>query len=202
MGSFFFRSRRNLANTASLLWHAYKSLPSPSKDVNWAGMFKPVSLLLFAPQSGLQRVRRGSLRSKSKVGYILWHSVPMIQRRPQNTQDTLKPPSPLHPSNSSLTVLSLSQGSTSSTRPRTARASSWGPSWARWRARRSTLAAACAARRPRRSRRSSSRTSTPSRATSLATAPRRARSLSPSPWRWSAPRRAGTWRRRWLGLVS
>ncbi|KAI7784895.1 gaf domain nucleotide-binding protein [Diaporthe eres] len=29
----------NLANTASLLWHAYKSLPAPSKDVNWAGMF-------------------------------------------------------------------------------------------------------------------------------------------------------------------
>lgn len=28
----------NLANTASLLWHAYKSLPSPSRDVNWAGM--------------------------------------------------------------------------------------------------------------------------------------------------------------------
>lgn len=28
----------NLANVASLLWHAYKSLPSPSKDVNWAGM--------------------------------------------------------------------------------------------------------------------------------------------------------------------
>lgn len=39
MGSFFFRPRRNLANTASLLWHAYKSLPAPSKDVNWAGMF-------------------------------------------------------------------------------------------------------------------------------------------------------------------
>ena len=27
----------NLANTASLLWHGYKSLPSPSKEVNWAG---------------------------------------------------------------------------------------------------------------------------------------------------------------------
>lgn len=27
----------NLANAASLLWHAYKSLPSPSKEVNWAG---------------------------------------------------------------------------------------------------------------------------------------------------------------------
>lgn len=40
MGFLSFRSRRNLANTASLLWHAYKSLPSPSKDVNWAGTFK------------------------------------------------------------------------------------------------------------------------------------------------------------------
>ncbi|KAG6002956.1 hypothetical protein E4U21_002484 [Claviceps maximensis] len=29
----------NLANSASLLWHAYKSLPSPSKDVNWAGFY-------------------------------------------------------------------------------------------------------------------------------------------------------------------
>ncbi|KUJ18027.1 GAF domain-like protein [Mollisia scopiformis] len=29
----------NLANAASLLWHAYKSLPSPSKDVNWAGFY-------------------------------------------------------------------------------------------------------------------------------------------------------------------
>ncbi|KAI3400097.1 hypothetical protein diail_4327 [Diaporthe ilicicola] len=29
----------NLANTASLLWHAYKSLPLPSKDVNWAGFY-------------------------------------------------------------------------------------------------------------------------------------------------------------------
>lgn len=27
----------NLANAASLLWHAYKSLPSPSNNVNWAG---------------------------------------------------------------------------------------------------------------------------------------------------------------------
>ncbi|VUC37468.1 unnamed protein product, partial [Clonostachys rosea] len=29
----------NLANAASLLWHAYKSLPAPSKDVNWAGFY-------------------------------------------------------------------------------------------------------------------------------------------------------------------
>ncbi|KAM5352387.1 hypothetical protein ACJ41O_005110 [Fusarium nematophilum] len=29
----------NLANAASLLWHAYKSLGSPSKDVNWAGFY-------------------------------------------------------------------------------------------------------------------------------------------------------------------
>lgn len=29
----------NLANAASLLWHAYKSLPSPSSQVNWAGFY-------------------------------------------------------------------------------------------------------------------------------------------------------------------
>ncbi|KAF5559875.1 Free methionine-R-sulfoxide reductase [Fusarium napiforme] len=29
----------NLSNAASLLWHAYKSLGSPSKDVNWAGFY-------------------------------------------------------------------------------------------------------------------------------------------------------------------
>ncbi|KAF7550988.1 hypothetical protein G7Z17_g5346 [Cylindrodendrum hubeiense] len=29
----------NLANAASLLWHAYKSLSAPSKDVNWAGFY-------------------------------------------------------------------------------------------------------------------------------------------------------------------
>ncbi|KAI6608876.1 hypothetical protein MCOR07_011723 [Pyricularia oryzae] len=29
----------NLANTASLLWHAYHSLPSPSSAVNWAGFY-------------------------------------------------------------------------------------------------------------------------------------------------------------------
>ncbi|KAI3326153.1 GAF domain-like protein [Xylariaceae sp. AK1471] len=29
----------NLANTASLLWHAYKSLPFPSSQVNWAGFY-------------------------------------------------------------------------------------------------------------------------------------------------------------------
>ncbi|KAK4113909.1 GAF domain-like protein [Canariomyces notabilis] len=29
----------NLANAASLLWHAYKSLPFPSNQVNWAGFY-------------------------------------------------------------------------------------------------------------------------------------------------------------------
>ncbi|KAI1816317.1 GAF domain-like protein [Poronia punctata] len=29
----------NLSNAASLLWHAYKSLPSPSQHVNWAGFY-------------------------------------------------------------------------------------------------------------------------------------------------------------------
>ncbi|PSS20677.1 hypothetical protein M430DRAFT_34871 [Amorphotheca resinae ATCC 22711] len=41
----------NLANTASLLWHAYKSLPAPSSEVNWAGFYvldpsKPSQLIL------------------------------------------------------------------------------------------------------------------------------------------------------------
>ncbi|KAI1438502.1 GAF domain-like protein [Xylaria sp. CBS 124048] len=31
--------RVNLANAASLLWHAYKSLPAPSSRVNWAGFY-------------------------------------------------------------------------------------------------------------------------------------------------------------------
>ncbi|GAB1313992.1 hypothetical protein MFIFM68171_04202 [Madurella fahalii] len=38
----FFEQRNwvcNLANAASLLWHAYKSLPSPSNQVNWAGFY-------------------------------------------------------------------------------------------------------------------------------------------------------------------
>lgn len=37
----------NLANAASLLWWAYKSLPSPSSNVNWAGTIISSSLLLF-----------------------------------------------------------------------------------------------------------------------------------------------------------
>lgn len=27
----------NLSNAAALLWHGYKSLPAPSKEVNWSG---------------------------------------------------------------------------------------------------------------------------------------------------------------------
>ncbi|KAH8687896.1 GAF domain-like protein [Tricladium varicosporioides] len=46
----------NLANTASLLWHAYHSLSSPSNEVNWAGFYtvdpkKPTQLIL-APFHG------------------------------------------------------------------------------------------------------------------------------------------------------
>ncbi|KAK2755325.1 gaf domain nucleotide-binding protein [Colletotrichum kahawae] len=29
----------NLSNTASLLWHAYHSLPAPATSVNWAGFY-------------------------------------------------------------------------------------------------------------------------------------------------------------------
>ena len=39
----------NLANTASLLWHAYKSLPAPSSEVNWAGKLFPLLSLPRAP---------------------------------------------------------------------------------------------------------------------------------------------------------
>ncbi|MCJ1396285.1 hypothetical protein MMC18_009174 [Xylographa bjoerkii] len=31
--------RSNLANTASLLWHAYKALPAPLSSVNWSGFY-------------------------------------------------------------------------------------------------------------------------------------------------------------------
>ncbi|RDA93756.1 hypothetical protein CP533_0208 [Ophiocordyceps camponoti-saundersi (nom. inval.)] len=31
--------RSNLANAASLLWHAYKAMPAPSNAVNWAGFY-------------------------------------------------------------------------------------------------------------------------------------------------------------------
>ncbi|KAI1750838.1 GAF domain-like protein [Xylaria castorea] len=45
------KEEANLANTASLLWHAYKSLPAPSSQVNWAGFYtldatKPQQLIL------------------------------------------------------------------------------------------------------------------------------------------------------------
>lgn len=36
----------NLSNVASLLWHAYKSLPEPSNSVNWAGTFAVFNLPL------------------------------------------------------------------------------------------------------------------------------------------------------------
>lgn len=68
MGFLSFRSRRNLANTASLLWNAYKSLPSPSKDVNWAGMFNVMFLLLFR-SIGVSICHEQSLRSRSTVGH-------------------------------------------------------------------------------------------------------------------------------------
>ncbi|KAK4031393.1 GAF domain-like protein [Parachaetomium inaequale] len=58
----FFEQRNwvcNLSNAASLLWHAYKSLPSPSNQVNWAGFYTldPLSpptrpQLILAPFQG------------------------------------------------------------------------------------------------------------------------------------------------------
>lgn len=46
----------NLANASSLLWHAYKSLPSPSCHVNWAGFYtlnrSQCSALILGPFHG------------------------------------------------------------------------------------------------------------------------------------------------------
>ncbi|TVY89059.1 Free methionine-R-sulfoxide reductase, partial [Lachnellula willkommii] len=46
----------NLANTSSLLWHAYKSLPAPSASVNWAGFYvldkSRASQLILGPFQG------------------------------------------------------------------------------------------------------------------------------------------------------
>ncbi|ORY68801.1 GAF domain nucleotide-binding protein [Pseudomassariella vexata] len=47
----------NLSNAASLLWHAYKSLPSPSNQVNWAGFYtlnplSPSPQLILGPFQG------------------------------------------------------------------------------------------------------------------------------------------------------
>ncbi|CAH0053139.1 unnamed protein product, partial [Clonostachys solani] len=41
VSQFIHRAQRlgNLSNAASLLWHAYKSLPAPSSEVNWAGFY-------------------------------------------------------------------------------------------------------------------------------------------------------------------
>ncbi|KAG0638833.1 GAF domain-like protein [Tuber brumale] len=32
-------AKSNLANTASLIWHALKSMPEPSNHINWAGFY-------------------------------------------------------------------------------------------------------------------------------------------------------------------
>lgn len=46
----------NTANTASLLWHCYHSLPEPSNTVNWAGFYvldpSNASQLILAPFMG------------------------------------------------------------------------------------------------------------------------------------------------------
>lgn len=38
-GKFSLTDTSNLSNVASLLWHAYASLPAPSSSVNWAGFY-------------------------------------------------------------------------------------------------------------------------------------------------------------------
>ena len=51
-----FQTNSNFSNTASLLWHAYHSLPSPSSSVNWAGFYftspTNASQLLLGPFQG------------------------------------------------------------------------------------------------------------------------------------------------------
>ncbi|KAK3325814.1 GAF domain-like protein [Apodospora peruviana] len=51
----------NLSNAAALLWHAYKSVPSPSNQVNWAGFYtidhsvpstQPKQQLILGPFQG------------------------------------------------------------------------------------------------------------------------------------------------------
>ncbi|KAF1927717.1 GAF domain-like protein [Didymella exigua CBS 183.55] len=56
----------NFANTASLLWHAYHSLPGPSSSVNWSGFYflnpsRPQQLLLgpFHGQVACQTIAFG-----------------------------------------------------------------------------------------------------------------------------------------------
>lgn len=58
--------RSNFANTASLLWHAYHSLPAPSSSVNWSGFYflnpsNPQQLLLgpFHGQVACQTIAFG-----------------------------------------------------------------------------------------------------------------------------------------------
>ncbi|KAI0575497.1 gaf domain nucleotide-binding protein [Pyrenophora tritici-repentis] len=60
------RAWNNFSNTASLLWHAYHSLPSPSSSVNWAGFYftdpaKETRLLLgpFQGQVACQSIAFG-----------------------------------------------------------------------------------------------------------------------------------------------
>ncbi|KAI5779710.1 GAF domain-like protein [Geopyxis carbonaria] len=56
----------NLANVASLLWHAYKSMPGASRQVNWAGFYvldpkTPQSLILgpFMGKVACQTIKFG-----------------------------------------------------------------------------------------------------------------------------------------------
>lgn len=64
----------NLANAASLLWHAYKSLPSPSNQVNWAGessFGEPFPLLetgTDTAQSGFYVLDKSSDKSQLILG--------------------------------------------------------------------------------------------------------------------------------------
>lgn len=66
--------RSNLANAASLLWHGYKSLPSPSLEVNWAGPCHsiPARLKSNKTQASTFLIRRTPLNSYLVLSKVKW----------------------------------------------------------------------------------------------------------------------------------
>ncbi|KAG0652598.1 Free methionine-R-sulfoxide reductase, partial [Hyphodiscus hymeniophilus] len=57
----------NLANTASLLWHAYKSLPAPASEVNWAGSCPFQSIHFSANDNRVLRPRSNLISIKTRA---------------------------------------------------------------------------------------------------------------------------------------
>lgn len=61
----------NTANVASLLWHAFHALPSPSNQVNWAGFYvadpTTTGRLILGPFQGKVKI----LCKTSRVSHIV-----------------------------------------------------------------------------------------------------------------------------------